>query len=123
MNASSRNLLFSNAATLGAAFALHWDLGWLLWPYWIQSVIVGWYARRRMLALDRFSTEGFTSSGRRVAEVIRATRPNLKIVYMSGYTDSAIVDHGILEPGATFVQKPFVADGLLRKIREVLDTR
>ena len=68
MNASSRNLLFSNAATLGAAFALHWDLGWLLWPYWIQSVIVGWYARRRMLALDRFSTEGFTSSGRRVAE-------------------------------------------------------
>jgi len=68
MNASSRNLLLSNAATLGAAFVLHWDLGWLLWPYWIQSVIVGWYARRRMLALDRFSTEGFTSSGRRVAE-------------------------------------------------------
>ena len=68
MNASSRNLLLANAATLGAAFVLHWDLGWLLWPYWIQSVIVGWYARRRMLALDRFSTEGFTSSGRRVAE-------------------------------------------------------
>jgi hypothetical protein len=68
MNASSRNLLLSNAATLGAALLLHWDLGWLLWPYWIQSVIVGWYARRRMLALDRFSTEGFTSSGRRVAE-------------------------------------------------------
>jgi len=68
MNASSRNLLLSNAATLAAALVLHWDLGWLLWPYWIQSVIVGWYARRRMLALDRFSTEGFTSSGRRVAE-------------------------------------------------------
>jgi len=59
--------------------------------------------------------------GRRVAEVIRATRPNLKVVHMSGYTDSAIVDHGILEPGVTFVQKPFVADALLRKIREVLD--
>ena len=44
MNASSRNLLLSNAATLGAALVLHWDLGWLLWPYWIQSVIVGWYA-------------------------------------------------------------------------------
>ena len=68
MNASSRNLLLSNAATLAAALVLQWDLGWLLWPYWIQSVIVGWYARCRMLALDRFSTEGFTSSGRRVAE-------------------------------------------------------
>jgi hypothetical protein len=68
MNAPTRNLLLSNVATLAAALALHWDLAWLLWPYWIQSVIVGWYARRRMLALDRFSTEGFTSNGRRVAE-------------------------------------------------------
>jgi FixJ family two-component response regulator len=59
--------------------------------------------------------------GRRVAEVIRATRPNLKVVYMSGYTDSAIVDHGILEPGVTFVQKPFATDALLRKIRDILD--
>jgi CheY-like chemotaxis protein len=59
--------------------------------------------------------------GRRVAEVIRATRPNLKVVYMSGYTDSAVVDHGILEPGVTFVQKPFAHDALLRKIRDVLD--
>ena len=46
----------------------------------------------------------------RVAEVIRATRPHLRVVYMSGYTDSAIVDHGILEPGVTFVQKPFATD-------------
>jgi PAS domain S-box-containing protein len=58
--------------------------------------------------------------GRRVAEVIRATRPQLKVVYMSGYTDSAIVDHGILEPGVTFVQKPFATEALLRKIRDVL---
>jgi hypothetical protein len=68
MNTSIRNLLLSNAATLGAALLLHWDLGWLLWPYWIQSVIIGWYARRRMLGLARFSTEGFTSNGRRVTE-------------------------------------------------------
>ena len=61
--------------------------------------------------------------GRRVAEVIRATRPNLKVVHMSGYTDSAIVDHGILEPGVTFVQKPFATDALLRKIRQVLDAQ
>ncbi len=68
MNPSSRNLVLANAATLAAALAFDWDLGWLLWPYWIQSVIIGWYARRRMLALDRFSTEGFTSNGRRVPE-------------------------------------------------------
>jgi FixJ family two-component response regulator len=60
--------------------------------------------------------------GRRVAEVIRVTRPNLKVVYMSGYTDRAIVDHGILEPGVTFVQKPFSSDALLRKLRDVLDS-
>jgi CheY-like chemotaxis protein len=61
--------------------------------------------------------------GRRVAEVIRVTRPALKVVYMSGYTDSAIVDHGILEPGVTFVQKPFATETLLRRVREVLDSR
>jgi hypothetical protein len=42
---------------------------------------------------------------------------------MSGYTDGAIVDHGILEPGVTFVQKPFATDALLRKIRAALDAR
>ena len=68
MNASARHLLLANAATLGAALLLHWPAGWLLWPYWLQSVVIGWYARRRMLALDRFSTEGFTSNGRRVPE-------------------------------------------------------
>jgi hypothetical protein len=68
MNASVRNLLLSNAATLAAALAFDWNLGWLLWPYWIQSVIIGWHARRRMLALAQFSTEGFTSNGRRVPE-------------------------------------------------------
>ncbi|MFL6591473.1 MAG: DUF6498-containing protein [Luteimonas sp.] len=68
MNRSARNLLWSNAATLAGAVAFHWDLGWLLWPYWIQSVIIGWYARRRMLGLVRFSTDGFTSNGRRVPE-------------------------------------------------------
>lgn len=68
MSPSARNLVLSNLATLAAALAFDWNIGWLLWPYWIQSVIIGWYARRRMLALHRFSTEGFTSNGRRVAE-------------------------------------------------------
>lgn len=68
MNPSTRNLLLSNGATLAAALAFDWEAGWLLWPYWVQSVVIGWYARQRMLALRQFSTEGFTSNGRRVPE-------------------------------------------------------
>lgn len=68
MTPSARNLLLSNAATLIAALALGWNVGWLLWAYWIQSVIVGYYARLRMLSLREFSTEGFTSGGQRVPE-------------------------------------------------------
>lgn len=40
----------------------------VLWPYWIQSIIIGWYARKRMLALKNFSTEGFTSNDQPVPE-------------------------------------------------------
>lgn len=68
MSRPARHLLLANAATLVAAVLLHWPAGWLLWPYWLQSVVIGWFARQRMLGLDRFSTEGFTSNGRRVPE-------------------------------------------------------
>jgi hypothetical protein len=68
MSPSARHLLLSNAITLTAGLLLHWSVGWLLWPYWMQSVIIGWYARKRMLALHRFSTKGFTSNGRPVPE-------------------------------------------------------
>jgi len=44
----------------------------------------------------------------------------VRVLYMSGYTDDAIVQHGVLEPGLAFIQKPFTGDALLRKIREVL---
>jgi DNA-binding response OmpR family regulator len=48
-------------------------------------------------------------------------RPDVRIIYMSGYTDDAITRHGVLEPGVTYVQKPFTPDALVRKVREVLD--
>lgn len=74
MNPSARNLLFSNAATLAAALLSDWNVGSLLWPYWIQSVIIGWYARRRMLSLQQFSTQGFTFNNRPVPEDNRGKR-------------------------------------------------
>lgn len=60
-------------------------------------------------------------SGHRLAERITAGRPNMKVLYMSGYTDDAIVRHGVLECGTRFLQKPFSSDTLADKVREVLD--
>ena len=60
-------------------------------------------------------------SGRQMADALRLGRPGIRVLFMSGYTDDAISHHGILEPGTHFLEKPFTADGLLRKIREVLE--
>jgi PAS domain S-box-containing protein len=60
------------------------------------------------------------ASGREIARQLLVTRPSLRVLYMSGYTDDAIVQHGVLEPGLAFIQKPFSGDGLLQRIREVL---
>jgi CheY-like chemotaxis protein len=62
-------------------------------------------------------------SGRDVANRVATRRPGIKVLYLSGYTDDAIVRHGVLEPGIAFLQKPFTADTLARKVREVLDAR
>ena len=61
-------------------------------------------------------------NGRQVADHLLAARPALKVLFMSGYTDAAIVQHGVLETGTHFLQKPFTPDGLSRKVREVLGT-
>jgi CheY-like chemotaxis protein len=61
-------------------------------------------------------------SGRDLAEQIALLRPGIKILYMSGYTDDAIVHHGLLGPDIAFLQKPFSTTGLVHKLREVLDS-
>jgi PAS domain S-box-containing protein len=60
-------------------------------------------------------------SGRALAQELAKTRPALKILYMSGYTDNAIFHHGVLDAGTNFVGKPFTAKGLAEKVRKVLD--
>ncbi len=59
-------------------------------------------------------------NGRQVADHLLAAQPGVKVLFMSGYADAAIVQHGVLEPGTHFLQKPFTPDGLSRKVREVL---
>ena len=61
-------------------------------------------------------------SGRDLARQLTAQRPDLKVLYISGYTDDAISRHGMLEPGLNFLQKPFTPAVLARKVREVLDS-
>ena len=61
------------------------------------------------------------ASGRELARQLEKTRPQTKVLYVSGYTDDAIVHHGMLEPGLNFLQKPFTPAALARKVREVLD--
>ncbi|RPJ10585.1 MAG: response regulator [Deltaproteobacteria bacterium] len=62
-------------------------------------------------------------SGRKLAEELLPTHPEIKVLYMSGYTDNAIAHHGVLEKGLNYIQKPFTVGGLVRKIREVLDKK
>jgi two-component system, cell cycle sensor histidine kinase and response regulator CckA len=60
-------------------------------------------------------------SGRELAEQLTPIRREMKVLYMSGYTDDAIVHHGVLDEGMAFIEKPFTPNALARKLREVLN--
>ena len=61
-------------------------------------------------------------SGPELVKHLAPLHPETKVLYMSGYTDHAVVHHGLLDPSTAFLQKPFTPDALARKLREVLDS-
>ncbi len=60
-------------------------------------------------------------SGRELADRLKQLRPGLRVLYMSGYTDSVAVHRGVLDPKMSFIQKPFTLDALARQVRKTLD--
>jgi PAS domain S-box-containing protein len=60
-------------------------------------------------------------SGSQLSERVRGLRPDIKVLFMSGYTDHAVVQSGVVDPGVAFLPKPITPDTLTRKVREVLD--
>jgi len=60
-------------------------------------------------------------SGRKLVDRLKEIHPEMKTLFMSGYTDNAILRHGVLEEGVNFIQKPFSVERLARKVRDVLD--
>jgi CheY-like chemotaxis protein len=61
------------------------------------------------------------AGGREVADDLHQRHPGLKVLFVSGYTDDAVLRHGVVRGAAAFLGKPFTPQALARKVREVLD--
>jgi two-component system, cell cycle sensor histidine kinase and response regulator CckA len=82
-------------------------------------------ARRHEGTIDLLLTDIVMpdTNGRKLADTLRAARPGLRVLYMSGYPDNAIVNHGLIGPDDAYVAKPFTTDAITRKVQEVLGPR
>jgi len=62
-------------------------------------------------------------NGRRLADRIRAARPAIRVLFTSGYSSNVIAQHGVLERGIQFLEKPYGGSALSQKVREILDAK
>ena len=62
-------------------------------------------------------------NGPELARRVKARRPDVRVLYMSGYTEDAIANRGVLEAGVSLISKPFSQEALARKLRDLLDPR
>ncbi|HJU04177.1 MAG TPA: MASE1 domain-containing protein [Nitrospiraceae bacterium] len=88
----------------------------------IEALLLG-HQRKEPLHLVITDVVMPQMNGREVAEQLRLVHPEMKVLYMSGYTDDAVVRHGILQAETPFLQKPFTSQALVRKVRDVLDAK
>jgi PAS domain S-box-containing protein len=81
-------------------------------------------ARRHKGRIDLLLTDVVMPdiNGTKLADMLRGARPELRVLFMSGYPDGAILHHGMLEHGVSYIAKPFTTEAVTRKVREVLDT-
>ena len=61
-------------------------------------------------------------NGRQVADAGRSLRPNLKVLFITGYAENAVIGNGQLEPGMQVITKPFAIDALANRVRDMIDT-
>jgi CheY-like chemotaxis protein len=80
-------------------------------------------ARTRKRAIDLLVTDVVLAgaTGREIARQLEALQPGLRVLYVSGYAEDAIVRRGVLEPGLEFLEKPFTPAELAQRVRQVLD--
>jgi DNA-binding NtrC family response regulator len=87
-------------------------------PLEAQRIADGYRGKIQLLITDVVMPR---LNGKELAKLLVERRPELKVLYMSGYTDSAIVNSGILQKEVAFLQKPFTPAALASKVRDVLE--